>query len=260
MIKTTGCGILNKKLERSRRVFLEERYKRILSKLEGEGRVTVKNLAKEFDVTEDCIRKDLRELENRNQLKRVYGGAILKGSHVPIPSVEERHSMNLELKQKIADRAMALIEEGDSIFFDSSTINIEIAERLAKSGCTATVVTNMLEIAILFKMHPRIKLICIGGEFDNNVGAVVGSVADGYIRMFAYDIAFIGVCGVNLEEGSMSTDNLIDGTTKKTIIECSTRNYLVMEKEKFNYKRFYKFAKLTEITGIITEDEVMLEL
>ena len=58
--------------------FLEERYEKIVERVELEGRVTVKDLAKEFKVTEDCIRKDLRELESREKLKRCLVGLLFK--------------------------------------------------------------------------------------------------------------------------------------------------------------------------------------
>lgn len=241
-------------------MFLEERHKRILNKINTEGRVTVKDLAKEFDVTEDCIRKDLRELENRQKLKRVYGGAIVQRTHQDIKTIDERMNINLDKKRQIAQNAMTFIKEGDTIFLDTSTNTLEIAKELVKANKKVTVVTNMLEIVFELKSHPHIKIICIGGEFNNEVGAIVGTATENYIRSFTYDIAFIGACGVNKASGYVSTISLVDGTTKKTIIECANRSYLVIEGEKFNYDAFYKFAHLDELAGVITEDEILLEL
>ena len=70
-------------------LFLEERYEKIIECIESEGRVTVKALSDKFKVTEDCIRKDLRELESRGNLKRVYGGAIIQRSHNNIKPLDE---------------------------------------------------------------------------------------------------------------------------------------------------------------------------
>ncbi|WP_053985982.1 DeoR/GlpR family DNA-binding transcription regulator [Niameybacter massiliensis] len=240
-------------------MFLEERHKRILNKLTAEGRVKVKDLAKEFNVTEDCIRKDLRELENNQKLKRVYGGAIPQRTHQDLKTIDERKNINLDEKRKIARSALTFIQENDTVFLDTSTNTLEIAKELATANKKVTVVTNMLEIVFQLKAHPHIKIICIGGEFNHEVGAIVGTATEHYIRSFTYDLAFIGACGVNKDSGYVSTISLVDGTTKKTIIECANRSYLVIEKEKFNYDAFYKFARLEEITGIITEDEVILE-
>lgn len=238
-------------------MFLEERYEKILYKVQEEGRVTVKDLAKEFKVTEDCIRKDLRELENRELLKRVYGGAIIQRNHDDIKPIDERKNINVGVKKKIAINAVNLIEDKDIIFLDTSTNNLEISKELNKSKKKVTVVTNMIEIVSELKNSQYIKLISVGGEFNKEVGAIVGVAADRYIKHFTYDKAFIGVCGINKETGYISTLDLEDGTTKKTIIECSNKSYLVMEKEKFNYDEFYKFASLDDIAGIVTEEGVM---
>ena len=76
-------------------MFLEERYEQIVKCIESEGRVTVKALADKFKVTEDCIRKDLRVLESRGKLKRVYGGAIIQRSHNDIKPLDERKNIQL---------------------------------------------------------------------------------------------------------------------------------------------------------------------
>ncbi|WP_297637490.1 DeoR/GlpR family DNA-binding transcription regulator [uncultured Clostridium sp.] len=238
-------------------MFLEERYAKILDKLNEEGRVTVKVLAKEFKVTEDCIRKDLRELENKQKLKRVYGGAIISRKHEDIKPINERKNINTDEKKKIAKIAIDIINNGDIIFLDVSTNNIQIAKELVKRDLKITVVTNMLEIVLELRGNSNIKVICIGGEFNNKIEAIIGAAANNYIRNFTYDKAFIGVCGINKESGFISTFDLEDGTTKKTIIECANKSYLVMEKEKFNYEEFYKFASLEEIAGIITEEGII---
>ncbi|WP_368253175.1 DeoR family transcriptional regulator, partial [Clostridium paraputrificum] len=62
-------------------MFLEERYDKIIKMVEDKGRMSVKDLSSIFKVTEDCIRKDLRELEKRGKVKRVHGGAITNRSH-----------------------------------------------------------------------------------------------------------------------------------------------------------------------------------
>lgn len=237
-------------------MFLEERYEKIIETIENGGRGTVKDLAKQFEVTEDCIRKDLRELESRGKLKRVYGGAMIQRTHNDIKSIDERKNINIEKKKRIALNALSIIKEEEVIFLDISTNNIEIAKELNCSNKKLTVVTNMIEIVLELKNSKNIKLISIGGEFNKKVGAIVGAAADRYINKFTYDKAFIGVCGINKDTGYISTNDLEDGNTKKTIIECSNKSYLVTEKEKFNFDEFYKFSTLDDIDGIITEENI----
>ena len=238
-------------------MFLEERYEKIIDLIDVEGRVTVKELAKKFQVTEDCIRKDLRELENDGQLKRVYGGAIGQRAHRDIKPLEERKTINIGEKKAIALKASELVKEGDIIFLDVSTNNLEMAKVLNKKNIAITIITNMIEIILELRSNKKIRVISIGGEFNKAIGGIVGAEADRYIKNFTFDKSFIGVCGINMETGFISTVDLEDGNTKKTIIESSNKSYLVMENEKFNYEEFYKFAKVEDITGIITENRII---
>lgn len=238
-------------------MFLEERYEKILYTLNIEGRVKVKTLAKAFDVTEDCIRKDLKELENRGLLKRVYGGAIISKTHIDLKPIDERQHINSSEKKEIALKALDLIENNDILFLDTSTINLEIAKLLKDKDMKITVISNMMEVILELKNNNNIKTICIGGEFNKEVGAVVGSAANRYITNFSYDKSFIGVCGVNMEKETLSTIYIEDGSTKKTIIDCSNKSYVVMEDEKLNYDEFYKFASFKDIDAIISEKEIL---
>lgn len=238
-------------------MFLEERYEKIIDCIEKEGRVKVKDLSNKFKVTEDCIRKDLRELENRGKLKRVYGGAIIQRGHIEIKPVDERININTEKKKKVATRAIELIEDGDIIFLDVSTSNLEIAKLLSQKDIKLTIVTNMIEIVLELRKNNNIRVISVGGEFNKYVGAIIGAAANAYIRQFRFDKSFIGVCGINMETKNVSTIDIEDGTTKSTIIECSNKSFLVTENEKFNYDDFYKFTSIQDVTGIITEEELI---
>ena len=236
-------------------MFLEERYSKILDMLQADGRVSVKNLAATFNVTEDCIRKYLKELEMLGKLKRVYGGAIpiTTTSHSHISNVWERKSINLDSKIVIAKKSLNLINDGDTIFLDASTTNLEIAKLLSHTQLSLSVITNMADILMILGKHATIKLISIGGMFSSVIGGTMGSEAIHQIHSYNIDKAFIGVCGINVNEQYLSTPDLDDGHTKHAIITQASETYLVMEEEKFNYIELYKFNTLDNIQGIITE-------
>lgn len=238
-------------------MFLEERYERIVEEIETKGRATVKELSKKFNVTDDCIRKDLRELENRGKLKRVHGGAIPKKIQYDFKKLEERKDVNRNKKKQIAIKAIELIKDRETIFLDISTINIEIAKLIAKRDLNITVVTNMIEIVLELKQCKNVRAILIGGEFHKRAEGILGSEAERNIRRFTLSKSFIGICAVNRESGLISSLDIEDGNIKKSIIESSNKTYLVMESDKFDYDEFYKFASLDEITGIITETGIL---
>ena len=239
-------------------MFLEERYDKIVGIVEDKGRMSVKELASIFKVTEDCIRKDLRELEKCGKIKRVHGGAITNRSHNDIKHINERRDINNTKKREIAKKAFNEIEDGDIIFLDVSSINLELAEIIKSSSKRIVVVSNMPQVVDkLNDSNENITIIIVGGEFNKRVGAMIGAFTNQYISQFTFDKSFIGVCGINEETGNISTLFMEDGATKKTIIDNSNKSYLVMEEEKYNYDEFYKFAKLEDVSGIITEDRTI---
>ena len=115
-------------------MFTEERQATIVRFLLEKGKVRVKELSEEFQVTEDCIRKDLKALENAGRLKRTYGGAILSQDYPLERDVVDRRNYHLEKKKIIAAKAMELIKNNETIFLDISTTNIELAHLIASSA------------------------------------------------------------------------------------------------------------------------------
>ena len=115
-------------------MFTEERQSAIENCLRENGKVKVKELSEIFQVTEDCIRKDLKILENAGKLKRTYGGAILSQDYPLKRDVVDRRQFNLDKKRTIAAKAFKLIKNNETIFLDISTTNIELAKLLATSN------------------------------------------------------------------------------------------------------------------------------
>lgn len=235
-------------------MFAEERQNEILNILHMEGKVVVKDLSTRFNVTKDCIRKDLKILENQGSLQRTYGGAILVRKSAPIQDIKSRQNINVNSKMIIAKKAVELIEENETIFLDISTTNIILAEELAKSQKRLTVVTNMLDIvSILNNSNNNIKVICTGGVLNKELDGFTGSMTIENISNYKPNKCFIGSCGVNVFDKSITTFDVEDGNTKKSIIENSKKTFLVMENSKFYFDGTYKFAELYDINTIITD-------
>lgn len=114
-------------------MFIEERYKYILDLLEKNGKVLVKDLSKEFNISESMIRKDLQFLEKENLLQRTYGGAInIKNTISSCESFNKRVEKNIDLKEIVAKKAFKEIKDNETIFLDSSTISYMIAKLIVK--------------------------------------------------------------------------------------------------------------------------------
>lgn len=236
-------------------MFAEERQNTIVALVNRKGSVRVKELSEQFGVTEDSIRKDLTMLEKKGLLKKTYGGAVKRRVNVHDLDVSQRIDKNIESKQKIADKALELIKDGDMVFLDISTANLELAKMLVKSPMNITVVTNMVDIMLEFIPSVAIKIIFIGGTFSRGHDGFVGSVTNNQISSYRFDIAFLGTVGVDLFDNSVDTYMVEDGLTKSAILEASKKTYMMLETRKFNTDGTYKYAKVDNFTGAIMETD-----
>ena len=235
-------------------MFTEERQEAILQKLREYGKVKVRSLSEEFHVTEDCIRKDLKTLEKAGHLKRTYGGAILSGDYPLDRDVIDRRTVNEEKKDIIAQKAFSLIRDNETIFLDISTSNIKLAILLADSGRRLVVVSNMIDILQILAASPMITTVGTGGIMYRTVNGFMGSAAIEVIKQYSFDRAFIGTCGLDMTDLSVTTFGVEDGLTKKAAISSSRHTYVVMEKDKFYFNDSYKFTHFDDIDGIITDE------
>lgn len=236
-------------------MFAHERHEEILKMLRGSDKVTVKELCSFFKVTEDCIRKDLNKLEKEGKLTRTYGGAISVRKSAEIALLPERITENLDIKKKIAQKAFLLLKDGDTIFLDISTTNILLAQLIANSPLRLTIITNMIDIINAFGNCTTSTMICTGGVYKPNINGFVGSSVNAFIAQYNFDKVFIGICGINVSTNALTTMELEEGISKKTIMDAGKKAYVVMENRKFQFDGPYIFTSLEKLTGIITEGQ-----
>lgn len=236
-------------------MFAEERWEEIIRLLNLDGRVRVKDLSERFQVTEDCIRKDLKALENAGRLKRTYGGAILSQDYPLDRDVVDRRRVNMEKKDVIAGKALELIKDHETIFLDISTTNIKIAELLVKKKRHVVVVSNMIDILQVLAKSPEITAIGTGGIMYRTVNGFMGSATIEVIKQYSFDRAFMGTTGIDMMDSAITTLGVEDGLTKKAALASSRHKYIVMERDKFYFNDSYKFAHFDDINGIITDSE-----
>ncbi len=238
----------------------QERHQQILSRLHLNGQVIVRELSQDFNVTEDCIRKDLNILEKAGKLKRIHGGAVLLRQNLHAIYVNDRKDVRHEEKKLIARHAFKLIQQGITIFLDISTVSLEIAKLIYEKNMNVIIVTNMIDIMQLFSQNSSVQLIFIGGIFNRARDGFIGSYTIEQIQQFKFDLSFIGVVGIDAYEGKVSTYDMNDGLTKKAIIQSSKKAYMVAESAKFDLDGNYIFADLSDFSGYICEKKLSLQL
>ena len=169
----------------------QERHNQILARLNLEGQVRVKDLSKEFDVTEDCIRKDLTILEKANKLKRIHGGATQLRVNLHTINVNDRREIRVTEKKIIAQKAIELIKPGTMVFLGISTVTLEIAKLIYQRNLNVTVVTNMIDIMKIFTQDCATQLIFIGGGLNRARDGFIGSITINQLRKYKFDLSFL---------------------------------------------------------------------
>ncbi len=232
-------------------MFAKERQDAIIEQLNQKGSVKVKDLSLKYQVTEDCIRKDLALLEKKGLLKKTYGGAMSLRTNPHLYSSVQRKDMNDEERQMLAKKAVSLLKDEDTIYLDISRTNVEIAKILTTSNLSVHVITNMIEILDVLRNHPHISVVLIGGELNKERDGFWGGLSMKIVQSFKFDVAFLGVVGVDLQQGKMSTYYVDDGLMKQQIITQSQRSYLLCEQRKLREDGQFIYGDLSEVDGIV---------
>ena len=193
-------------------MFAEERQSKIVQMVEKGKSIKVIDLAVQFGVSESTIRRDLQEMEEAKLLKRTHGGAVGIQRKSFEPTFNEKKEEFLREKEAIGALAASLLEDGDSVILDTGTTTLEIAKRI--KDLRLTVITNALDIAEELSDVANIQLILTGGILRGNTRAMVGSLAEGTLKHFKADVAFIGANGISIEEG-LTTPNHVEAMTKE---------------------------------------------
>lgn len=230
----------------------EERKAHILAYVQRHHRASVQELSQRFGVSESTIRRDLKELEEANLLRRTHGGALALRGVAFEPTFGEKEDQFRREKEAIAAAAATLIEDGDTILLDSGTTVYHMVRHLVRFS-RLTVVTNSLVFARELLDHPGIELVVVGGILRHNTLALVGPLAEQALDGLRVDKAFMATNGLDIREG-LTTPNLLEAATKRKMIRSAKQVYLLADHSKIGNVAFAKFADITELDTCILDD------
>ena len=181
-----------------------QRKELLLSRLKQDGQIVAKSLSEELGLSEDTIRRDLRELAGEGLLQRVHGGALPLAFPLPaspaMGNFAERQRISSDAKPAIARAAAAMIQTGQLVFIDGGTTAVQLARHLP-ADLKCTVVTHSPSIAVELTEHPLIDVIIIGGRLFKHSIVAMGPAALDAIAQIRTDIYFMGVCSLHPEQG-----------------------------------------------------------
>lgn len=218
--------------------------------------ITVSELSAYFKVTEETIRRDLKSLEDLGFLTRTYGGAFIQDGVENTVNVSIREVAFVDSKTAIAKASRHLINNGDSIYLDSSTTSLFIAKAIKEMRLT--VVTNSLLIVDELSTCDTIHLICIGGSLQRDDKAFHGSSVFDLLDKFYLDKTFMSCRSLSIENGITDSSESI-GAIRKKLLTRSDKVFVVADYSKFNKTSFLHICNFNDINGIISDFEYTQE-
>ena len=229
----------------------KDRIMVIRQKVQAEKKISVVDLSRICNVTEETIRRDLDKLETEGVVTRVHGGAIWnEGAQKEGVHFYRRMSKHLKEKQEIARKATGLFEGKNTIVADSSTTVVE-ALKLLPNSTDITVVTNSTEIFREFQQS-AINFISTGGEYNKKSCSLQGQLAKTNITKYNVSLALISCKGVSIEKGVQDT-NESEAEVKKAMLAQADEVALLVDSSKFDQSAFVSLIGLDKVNYIITD-------
>lgn len=228
-----------------------ERHARILQQLQNEGRVLSAALAVQFGVSEDSIRRDLRDLSAQGLCRRVHGGALpVTPQYAPL---HERHDQAACRKHALARCAVAQLGAGQSLLLDAGSTNSALASALPP-GAALQVVTNAPDIALRLLDHPAPEVTLLGGRLHKRSGALLGAQALQALQMLRADIACVGVCAIDVAGGLWAID-AEEAVLKREMRARADRHLVVVANEKLGAVASFRIGELDERSILVCEHD-----
>lgn len=234
----------------------EERQNVILEYLSKEHRVTLIELSEYLNVSEDTVRRDVKELSDQGLLKAVRGGAVAPS---PIPlHYRNREKHDLENKKIIAEKAISFLKDGQVVFIDGGTTSVALVASFPYD-LKITIITNSFPVAALVEDLPNIELIFAGGKMCKTSFATSSIETIDFFRNFRADVCILGVCSIHHERG-ITGIMYDDSQIKKNMIQNSNFVIALSSIEKVGTAEAYFVCPIKNINVLVTNNDPEDEL
>jgi len=228
----------------------EERHQYILNRISQNYRVYITALSTELGVSDDTLRRDLLELDDRGLLTKVHGGAIAK-SGIPLEFTDRLHT-GIEEKQQMAAKVIPLLKSGDVILIDGGTSNLEVVRQIP-TDMDLTIYTNSFPIVTILMHHPKVELIFLGGRVFPASQVTVGVSVFQALQIIRPDWLILGICSVHPQQGLTSPDRE-EAMVKRLMLERAQKRIVLAESHKLNTAEVYSIASLGDVNYLVTGD------
>ena len=238
------------------RMYAEERQQAMAHLISRRGRLSVVQLAEQFEVTTETVRRDLSTLDRMGLVRRVHGGAVPAGSLTVIESgIGERDQSNTQAKEAIANAALSLLPPPDSVIvIDAGSTTARFAAALPRDH-RLTVITHAVPVATRLAGLPQIELHLLPGKVRPTTHAAVGAETVAALADLRADVAFIATNGLTVGHG-LTTPDSDEAASKRAMIACARKTVVLADSTKLGVETAVRFATLDSIDVLVTDSAI----
>ena len=224
-----------------------KRIKQIQDYVYQHQTASLDELVRVFNVSKNTIRRDVQELVDLGEIKKVYGGVAINDA--PLVSFTDRKTRNQIQKKLIAKAAASYVEDGDVIFIDSGTTTLEMIEFIKTKNLT--IITNNLDFIINSIPYDNLNVISTGGTLERKTNSFVSYKKYNLLQSYNINKAFMASTGISLSNGVTNASPL-ESELKETAVEKGSKVFLLIDQDKFDKYGLMTYCKLEEIDYLIT--------
>ncbi|MEU1434466.1 DeoR/GlpR family DNA-binding transcription regulator [Streptomyces sp. NPDC005786] len=226
-----------------------ERRDHLLGVLAREGKIVAKDVAAALGISEDSVRRDLRDLAAEGLCQRVYGGALPVSP--AIADYAARQTVSPDGKRQVAAAAAALVRPGSALILDGGTTALAVAQALP-SNLACTVITHSPTIAVALLDHPQAEVFLLGGRLFKHSAVTCGAAAVEATLNISAELCLLGVTGVHPEAG-LTTGDVEEAAMKRALAARASDTYILASAEKIGTASRFRVLPWGDISGLITD-------
>lgn len=226
-----------------------QRHDWLVERLHRDGRLVARDLAAELSVSEDSVRRDLRELAAAGLCQRVYGGALPVSP--AIADYPTRQNVAVASKERVAAAAAELIQPGSVVIIDGGTTALAVVTAL-RPDLQATIVTHSPTIAVALADRPGIEVQILGGRLFRHSMVTCGAAAVEAAQGISADVFLLGVTGVH-DEAGLTTGDADEAAMKRALSRRAADTFVLASAEKIGAASPFLVLPISEVSGIVTD-------
>lgn len=230
---------------------MNKRQSQILDLLTQNKKLKVTELSDVLNVSQVTIRKDLSALEDSGIIVREHGYAKLNESD----DINNRLAYHYDIKQKIAEKAVESIEDGETVMIESGSCCALVALEIAKTKKDVTLITNSAFIADYIRKTGNVRIILLGGEYQEESQVMVGPITRKCAEGFFVDKLFVGTDGFTRETGFTGNDYMRSEAVKDMAKQASNV-IVVTDSVKFQQKGVVSLIDTKKVSYVYTDSNI----